>query len=44
MIHNHVYLDGQQIWNNQQQTTLRYNVRNGNRGSGVVAPVSAARG
>jgi len=44
VIHNHVYLDGQQIWNNQQQTTLRYNVRNGNRGSGVVAPVSAARG
>jgi hypothetical protein len=44
VIHNHVYLDGQQIWQNQQQATLIYNVRNGNRGAGVVSPVSSARG
>jgi hypothetical protein len=40
VIHNHVYLDGQELWHNQQQVTLRYNARNGNRGAGTVAPTA----
>jgi hypothetical protein len=39
-IHNHVYLDGQQIWENQQQRTLIYGTRNGVPQSGRWAPKS----
>lgn len=33
MIHNVIQLDGRTIWENQQQYTLRYNLRNHNTGS-----------
>jgi hypothetical protein len=37
-VHNHVMLDGEQIWENQQRHTLIYGVRNGSPQQGTVAP------
>jgi hypothetical protein len=40
IIHSHVYLDGKQIWENQQRYTLQYNSRNNGNGriTGAVRP------
>jgi hypothetical protein len=35
-IHNHVFLDGQQVWNSVRTETLRWNTRNGNPQSGAM--------
>jgi hypothetical protein len=38
VIHNHVTLDGEEIWSNMQTRSLQYGVRNGNPGAGTMAP------
>lgn len=37
-IHTHVYLDGKEIWTNQQKYTLQYNMRNQGKPTGSWAP------
>jgi hypothetical protein len=43
-IHNHVFLDGQQIWNGVRTETLRWNTRNGNPQSGAMGRAVAPGG